>query len=96
MNTNTKANIKTGKRIERHFKGVANHRRIDILMLVAKNPGITLEQIAEDLDCNLKTTSEHSRRLVQAGLLNKNYRGRKVEHSVSPYGKRFYDFLRQF
>lgn len=94
MNNNIK--LKTGKQLERHFKGVANHRRIAILMLAAKNPGITLEQIAEDLDCNLKTISEHTRRLVQAGLLNKDYRGRKVEHSVSPYGKRFYDFLCQF
>ena len=87
---------KTAKQLERHFKGAANHRRIDILMLVAKNPGITLEQIAESLDCNMKTISEHTRRLTQAGLINKNYQGRKVEHSVSPYGKLFYDFIRQF
>jgi DNA-binding MarR family transcriptional regulator len=88
--------IKTAKQLERHFKGVANHRRVEILMLVAKNPSITLEQIAESLNCNMKTTSEHTRRLVQAGLLNKNYQGRKVEHSISPYGKLFYNFIRQF
>lgn len=88
--------MKTAKQLERHFKGVANHRRIDILVLAAKNPGITLEQIAEELDCNMKTISEHTRRLAQAGLVNKNYQGRKVEHSVSPYGKLFYAFIRQF
>ncbi len=91
-----KNNIKTSKQLERHFKGVANHRRISILMLVFKNSGITLEQIAESLDCNFKTISEHTRRLVQAGLLNKSYRGRKVEHSVSPYGKNFCLFINQF
>lgn len=91
-----KSNLKTSKQLERHFKGVANHRRISILMLVFKDEGITLEQIAESLDCNIKTISEHTRRLVQAGLLNKSYRGRKVEHSVSPYGKTFCLFIHQF
>ena len=89
-------NLKTSKQLERHFKGVANHHRIAILLLVSKNSGITLEQIAENLDCNIKTTSEHTRRLVQAGLLNKSYKGRKVEHSVSPYGKNFCIFINQF
>jgi DNA-binding MarR family transcriptional regulator len=88
--------IKTAKQLERHFKGAANHRRIEILMLVAKNPGISLEQIAESLDCNMKTISEHTRRLAQSGLMNKNHQGRKVEHSLSPYGKLFCDFIRQF
>ena len=91
-----KNNPKTAKQLERHFKGVANHRRIAIIVLVAKNPGMTLENIAESLDCNFKTVSEHTRRLVQAGLLNKNYKGRNVEHNVSPYGKRFFNFIRQF
>ncbi len=88
--------IKTAKQFERHFKGVANHRRIAILLLVSKNPNITLEAISETLDCNFKTISEHTRRLVQAGLLNKEYKGRKVEHKVSPYGKIFCDFISKF
>jgi DNA-binding MarR family transcriptional regulator len=88
--------IKTTKQLERHFKGVANHRRIAILLLVFKDPNITLEAISESLDCNIKTISEHTRRLVQAGLLNKEYRGRKVEHKVSPYGKIFCNFISKF
>jgi len=87
---------KTTKQLERHFKGVANHRRVAILMLVFKQPGLTLEQIAESLECNIKTISEHTRRLVQAGLLNKEYKGRKVEHEVSPYGKIFAGFISKF
>ena len=87
---------KTAKQLERHFKGMANHRRIAILLLVSKDPNITLEAISESLDCNIKTISEHTRRLVQAGLINKEYRGRKVEHRVSPYGKIFCDFIYKF
>jgi len=88
--------IKTAKQMERHFKGVANHRRIDILLLVSENEGITMEDIADGLKANIKTISEHIRRLVQAGLLNKKYRGRSVEHSLSPYGKMFLKFIKSF
>ncbi|MEK9158536.1 MAG: helix-turn-helix domain-containing protein [Patescibacteria group bacterium] len=88
--------MKTSKQLERYFKGAANHRRLDILRLIAKNEGISLEGITDALSCNMKTVSEHTRRLVQAGLLNKNYRGREVAHSLSPYGKRFIDFTKTF
>lgn len=88
--------MKTAKQLERHFKGVANHRRLEILFLVARRDGLTLEQIADALDCNFKTISEHTRRLVQAGLLNKKYQGREVAHSLSPYGKIFVGFTRRF
>ncbi len=88
--------MKTAKQLERHLKGLANHRRIDILRAVSKSEGITLEQIAEQLDCNFKTISEHTRRLVQAGLVQKKYRGRNVEHSLSPYGARMVKFIDAF
>ncbi len=88
--------MKTSKQLERYFKGAANHRRLDILLLIAKSEGITLEKITEELDCNMKTISEHTRRLVQAGLLNKTYRGRTVAHSLSPYGKMFIKFAKIF
>lgn len=88
--------MKTPKQLERHLKGVANHRRIEILILVQKNDGIILEQIAESLDCNIKTISGHALRLVQAGLLNKKYKGRSIHHSLSPYGRKMITFLKSF
>jgi len=88
--------MKTAKQLERYFKGAANHRRLDILLIINKNDGMTLEQIAEALDGNIKTISEHTRRLVQAGLLNKKYQGREVAHSLSPYGKKFIKFIKTF
>ncbi len=69
--------MKNSKQIERHLKGIANHRRIDILLMISKNNGITLEQIAEKLNCNFKTISGHTLKLVNAGLVDKNY-NRKV------------------
>ena len=88
--------MKTAKQLERHLKGISNHRRIDILRQVHKSDGITLEEIADELDCNIKTISEHTRRLVQAGLVNKKYRGRNVAHSLSPYGRRIIAFIDAF
>ena len=87
---------KTAKQMERNFKGVANHRRIEILGLIANNNEITVEEIAGKLRCNFKTVSEHTRRLVQAGLVNKKYKGRSVAHTLSPYGKIFHKFIKTF
>ena len=82
--------------MERHLKGMANHYRIEILLLVAERDGITLEDIVETLGANEKTIGEHTRRLYHAGLLNKKYRGKFVEHTLSPYGKTFVRFLQSF
>lgn len=82
--------------MERHLKGMANHHRIDILFLIAEREGITLEDIVDVLGANEKTIGEHTRRLYIAGLINKKYRGKFVEHTLSPYGKTFVQFLRSF
>jgi len=88
--------FKNPKQIERHLKGVANHWRIEILFLVDQEDGITLDGICQAVKGNTKTISEHTRKLVQAGLVNKKYSGRGVSHSLSPYGKYFIKFLRTF
>lgn len=88
--------IKTAKQMERHLKGMANHYRIEILLLIADRDGITLEDIFKTLNANPKTIGEHTRRLYLAGLINKKYRGKFVEHTLSPYGKTFVRFLRSF
>ena len=88
--------MKTTKQMERHLKGMANHYRIAILFLISTNKEITLEAIVERLKANEKTIGEHTRRLVAAGLINKDYRGKFVEHTLSPYGKLFVDFLKKF
>ncbi len=88
--------MKTPKQLERYFKGAANHRRIEILILISKREGINVDAISQALACNVKTVSEHTRRLVNAGLVNKKYKGLFVEHSLSPYGKNFISFFKLF
>jgi len=88
--------MKKPRQLERYFKGVANYRRISILLLVDKKPGLSVEEISEILDGNFKTISQHTRVLVRAGLLNKKYQGRNVIHFLSPYGKKFVEFIKNF
>ncbi len=88
--------LKTTKQMERHLKGMANHYRIGILLFLAGSDRATLEEIIKALDANEKTIGEHTRRLYAAGLVNKKYRGKFVEHSLSPYGKTFVKFLESF
>ena len=82
--------------MERHLKGISNHYRIEILLLIAASDGITLEDIVKTLGANEKTIGEHTRRLYVAGLVNKKYRGKFVQHTLSPYGKTFVKFLQTF
>lgn len=84
------------KKMERHFKGVANHRRIQILLYVAKNEHCSLDDIVVMTGCNMKTIADHTRRLMLAGLIEKRYKGREVEHSLTPYGRLFVDFISEF
>ncbi|OGN08934.1 MAG: hypothetical protein A3J46_02555 [Candidatus Yanofskybacteria bacterium RIFCSPHIGHO2_02_FULL_41_11] len=87
---------KTPQQLERYFKGAANHRRISILLTVEENNRITVEGIADTLESNFKTISQHTRSLIHAGLLNKKYLGRRVTHSLSPYGRLFLKFMKTF
>ncbi|MFH0928163.1 MAG: winged helix-turn-helix domain-containing protein [bacterium] len=86
--------FKTAKQMERHLKGVANHHRIEILLIISDSEGITLEDIVEAVGANEKTIGEHTRRLQLAGLVDKQYLGRFVRHSLSPYGKTFVALLK--
>ena len=90
------AKVKTAKQMERHLKGMANHYRIETLLLLDENKTMTLEEIIKTLEANKKTIGEHVRRLYIAGLINKKHRGRYVEHTLSPYGKTFVRFLKDF
>ena len=88
--------LKTAKQMERYLKGMANHHRINILLLVSEKRGITVEDITEELNANFKTISQHTRYLAQAELIEKQYRNREVMHSLSPYGKFFVKFIKEF
>ena len=88
-----RASARDERRLERIAKGFANHRRIEMLRLLTRQPELSLEEIALALRINVKTASEHLRRLAIAGLILKRNQGREVRHAVSPRGAAALSFL---
>ena len=82
------------RQLERIIKGVANHRRIEIMMLLEKRPELSLTEIADALHINFKTASEHVRRLAIAGLVMRRYEGATVRHAATNTGIIILKFLR--
>ena len=85
---------KISRRIERVFKGVANHNRAKILEFIAKENETSLWQISQGLDIELKNVSQHTARMEKAGLIEKQYAGRFMIHSLTPYGEKVYQFIK--
>ncbi|MBI5134221.1 MAG: winged helix-turn-helix transcriptional regulator [Candidatus Taylorbacteria bacterium] len=82
------------RQLERIVKGFSNHRRIDILRLLAKRPELSVLDISTDLKINFKTASEHIRRLAIAGAVMKRSEGRAIRHALTPRGENILRFLR--
>ena len=82
------------RRLERVVKGFANHRRIEILELLGKKPEMSVGEISLATEIELKTTSEHLRRLTIAGLILKRNEGREVRHALTPRARHVLTFLR--
>lgn len=72
------------RKLERIIKGFANHRRLEILELLKKEPELSVGEIAEKLDIGYMNTSDHIRKLAIAGLVMKRSDGRSVRHKLTP------------
>ncbi len=86
--------MKKPREIERIIKGVANHRRIEILVLLEKKPELAVFDIADELHINFKTASSHIGKLALAGLIMKRNDGSAVRHALTTSGKLILKFLR--
>ena len=82
------------RELERMMKGVANHRRVQGLDLIAQKPELSVMEIARDLNVNFKTIAEHVRRMAIAGLLMKRNDENAVRHKLTPRGMSILKFLR--
>lgn len=85
---------KNFRQLERIVRGFSNHRRIEILELLVKQPELSGIEISEKLKINFKTGSEHIRRLAIAGLVIKRSAGNSVRHKLSDRGECILKFLR--
>jgi len=69
--------------LERIVKGFANHRRIEILFLLQREPELSVEDISERLKIGYENASDHVRKLAIAGLVMKRNDGRSVRHKLT-------------
>ncbi|TAL49548.1 ArsR family transcriptional regulator [Patescibacteria group bacterium] len=87
--------MKKYRELELIAKGFANHRRIQVLELLSRETDVSLVEIADRLKMNVKTASDHVRRMVLGGLVWKKTAGNMVYHTLSPRGKSILVFLRK-
>jgi DNA-binding transcriptional ArsR family regulator len=90
----TEDGAKTARQLERIVKGFANHRRIEMMELLAREPELSLQEVAAGLRIGIKTASEHMRRLAIAGLVLKRHEGTFVRHRLTDRGQAILKFLR--
>jgi DNA-binding transcriptional ArsR family regulator len=70
--------------LERIIKGFSNHRRLQILALLKREPELSVLDIAERLDIGYENASDHIRKMAIAGLLLKRNKGPAVLHKLTP------------
>ena len=75
------------KYFEKIIKGGANHRRLQILFLLEKNPGLSVDLVSSNLNVVFVTIASHLQKLHHSGLVSKQYIGRTVVHHVTKRGK---------
>lgn len=82
------------KKIEKIVKGFANHRRIQILELLEKIPNLSVDDVSQNLGVGFFTISDHLRKMTDAGLIEKVYKGRFVMHTLTKRGKYVLSFCK--
>ena len=75
------------RKIERIVKGFANHRRVEMLDLLKREPELSVEDISERLNIGYENASDHIRKLAIAGLVMKRNDGPAVRHKLTPRGE---------
>lgn len=85
---------KSFRQLERVVKGFANHRRIQVLELLQKEPELSVVEVSKKLNVNFKTVSDHIRRMAIAGLVLKRSDGLNVRHRLTERGLTILKFLR--
>ena len=81
--------------LERIVKGFANHRRIEILALLHREPELSVDDISERLNIGYENASDHVRKLAIAGLVIKRNDGPSVRHKLTQRGESILMFCKR-
>jgi len=71
------------RKLERIIKGFANHRRLQIMELLKREPELSVDEISERLHIGYENASDHIRKLAIAGLVLKRNEGTIVRHKLT-------------
>lgn len=85
---------KTNRELERIIKGVANHRRLEILELLGKKAELSIIDIASVIKSDVKNVSAHVNKMAIAGLIMKRHEENFVRHKLTNRGKSILQFVR--
>ena len=83
------------RKIERIVKGFANHRRVEILYLLRREPELSVDDISERLRIGYENASDHVRKLAIAGLVMKRNDGPSVRHKLTSRGESILMFCKR-
>ena len=72
------------RKLERIIKGFANHRRLQIMELLKREPELSVDEISERLHIGYENASDHIRKLAIAELVLKRNEGTIVRHKLTP------------
>ena len=82
------------RRLERIVKGFANHRRLEILHLLHKEPELSLEDISERLNIGYENACEHLRKMAIAGMILKRSDSKSVRHKLTDKAEHILTFCK--
>ena len=85
---------KNNRELERIIKGIANHRRLQILDLLGKEPELSVQEISNKLKSEFKNISAHINKMAVSGLLMKRSDSKSVRHKLTSRGNIILKFVR--
>ncbi|MEK9182771.1 MAG: winged helix-turn-helix domain-containing protein [Patescibacteria group bacterium] len=85
---------KTNRELERIIKGFANHRRLQILALLKKEPELSVGEVAQKVKSDEKNISSHVNRMATSGLVMKRSDNKSVRLKLTKRGNNILTFVR--
>ena len=82
------------RKLERIVKGFANHRRLQVLELLYKEPELSVQEISERLKSEFKNISAHITKMAVSGLLMKRSDSKSIRHKLTKRGIIILKFVR--
>ncbi|MHB1156501.1 MAG: ArsR/SmtB family transcription factor [Phycisphaerales bacterium] len=74
-------------------RGVANHRRVQLLRLLDAKPGLPVGQIARQLKLRQPTATEHVKKMIEGGLVISRRQGASAKIELTDRGRAVLKFL---